>query len=83
EAGLKQETGLTVQVDRKLSQVHHAYTHFTLSADVYLCRYETGRVRLREAVAHQWVTFSGLERLPVHRAQQKFFPVLAKAMGRE
>ncbi|MDL2328122.1 A/G-specific adenine glycosylase [Desulfosarcina sp. OttesenSCG-928-A07] len=80
ESAMKKAVGLTIRVDRSLSQVRHVYTHFSLSADVYVCRYVKGRVRLRDAIAHQWVTLRKLAQLPVHRAQQKFFPALAEAL---
>ena len=77
EKGLFALTGLTVSVDRHLTRIRHAYTHFTLSADVYLCRYAAGRVRLEDTLdAHQWVTLRTLSRLPAHKAIHKFLPLL-------
>ena len=77
EKGLFTQTGLTVSVDRHLTRIRHAYTHFTLSADVYLCRYAAGRVRSSDtAYAHRWVTLRSLNRLPTHKAIHKFLPLL-------
>ena len=76
-SALKAETGLTVEVLRPLTRVRHAYTHFTLSADVYLCRFVAGRVRHRPDRDHRWVTLDTLARLPVHKANLKFMDRLA------
>jgi A/G-specific adenine glycosylase len=76
ETRMAAETGLKVTVDRRLARIRHAYTHFTLSADVYLCRYVAGRVRLQSAQSHRWVTLQSLARLPLHKAIHKFLDML-------
>jgi len=82
EQGLAALTGLTVAADRHLTRIRHAYTHFTLSADVYLCRYVTGRVRSKATVdAHRWVTLRSLNRLPTHKAIHKFLVLLETVAG--
>ncbi|GAB6908329.1 MutY [Desulfosarcina cetonica] len=79
EAGMAETTGLTIRVVRRLTRIRHAYTHFTLSADVYLCRYVAGRVRLRQNPSHRWVSLKGLTRLPMHKANHKFIDALTAA----
>jgi A/G-specific adenine glycosylase len=81
ESMLAAETGLKIAVDRRLSKIRHAYTHFTLSGDVHLCRYVAGRVRLKSAHGHRWVTLRSLARLPLHKANHKFLAPLAEAIG--
>ena len=76
EQGLAAKTGLTVTLDRRLIRVRHAYTHFTLTADVYLCQYLAGRVRLNSSHDHRWVTMRSLMRLPLHKAIHKFLEPL-------
>ncbi len=78
---LAAETGLKIAVDRRLTKIRHAYTHFTLSGDVHLCRYVAGRVRLKSAHGHRWVTLRSLARLPLHKANHKFLDALAAALG--
>ena len=79
---LQDETGLTVAVDRRLTRVDHAYTHFKLSADVYLCRYVGGRVRRKNARSHRWLRFRQLADLPLHKANHKFLDALENALRR-
>jgi A/G-specific adenine glycosylase len=81
ESMLAAETSLTVAVDRRLTRIRHAYTHFTLTGDVYLCRHTNGRVRLKSAQSHRWVTLRSLRRLPLHKANHKFLDDLATALA--
>ena len=82
EWALSAETGITVGVDRRLTRIRHAYTHFNLSADVYLCRYVAGRVRWQSAQSHRWVTLRQLRRLPSHKAIHKFLDLLGDAASK-
>jgi len=79
---LRGEIGLTVAVDRRLTRIKHAYTHFKLTGDVYLCRYLGGRVRLKSARGHRWVTFGKLADLPLHKANHKFMDALERILHR-
>ena len=83
ESLITAETGLEITVDRRLTRVRHAYTHFTLTGDVYLCRHAAGRIRLRSARGHRWATLRSLARLPMHKANHKFLDALAAALGSE
>ena len=76
------ETGLTIEVNRQLTRIRHAYTHFTLTGDVYLCRYVAGRVRLKSARGHRWVTLRSLVHLPLHKANHKFLDALAAVFAK-
>jgi A/G-specific adenine glycosylase len=80
ESMMAAETGLRIAVDSRLTRIRHAYTHFTLTGDVYLCRYAAGRVRLKNAQRHRWVTLRSLRRLPLHKANHKFLDALAAAL---
>ena len=73
---VRETAGLSVTVDSRLTTVRHAYTHFKIVADVFICRYAGGRVRRNEAPAHRWVGINALSRYPFAGAQHKFFPAL-------
>ncbi len=81
ESMLAAETGLKITVDRLLARIRHAYTHFRLTGDVFLCRYAAGRVGLKNAQGHRWVTLGSLARLPLHKANHKFLDALSAAMA--
>lgn len=73
---VRQSVGLSVTVDSRLTTVRHAYTHFKIAADVFICRYTGGRVRRNEAPAHRWVNIGALSKYPFAGAQHKFFTAL-------
>jgi A/G-specific adenine glycosylase len=69
---LSAATGLALTVERHLGTVRHAYTHFRLQIDLYLCRSPAGRVRLAgEAAAFRWLPLEALGDLPCGSAQRK------------
>ncbi|MBS3758819.1 MAG: A/G-specific adenine glycosylase [Desulfobacterales bacterium] len=68
--------GLEVEIESRLTRIRHAYTHFKVVADVFLCRYRGGRVRRNGPIAHQWVLAKGLSRYPLPGSHHKFIPAL-------
>jgi A/G-specific adenine glycosylase len=82
EKKLRTETGLTVSVERRLTRIRHAYTHFKVTGEVLLCRYAAGRVRLNTAPRHRWVSFGTLSDIPLHKANHKFLDVLESALNK-
>ena len=73
---IRETVGLTVTVDCRLTTIRHAYTHFKIIADVFICRYGGGRVRRNGPVAHRWVSAKALERYPFPGSHHKFIPSL-------
>ncbi len=67
---------LKVEVSARLTRIYHAYTHFKIFADVFICRYESGRVKLNGPAEHRWVSVKALSRYPLHRTQHKFIHLL-------
>jgi A/G-specific adenine glycosylase len=75
---IKEETNLNVRVTEKLAHVRHAYTHFRIEMDVFLCTYGSGKVVLQGPVSHRWVTLEELDAYPFPKANLKFIPILKK-----
>lgn len=73
---IREELNLRVTVTAKLCRVRHAYTHFKIDMDVYVCQYRSGRVRRRGPVDHKWISFKGIEKLPIPGANHKILPPL-------
>ena len=72
----REEVGLNVAVDCQLTTVRHAYTHFRIVMDVYMCSVISGRVRLNGPVAHRWVDFHELSTFAFPKANSKFIPLV-------
>jgi A/G-specific adenine glycosylase len=75
-------SGLETGRQQYVTTVHHAYTHFKLRMEVYLCRWRHGRVRLNGPAAFRWLRLGETGRLPLHGAVHKALPALEKLLGR-
>ena len=71
-----EETGLTIRIGPHLTRVNHAYTHFKINMDIFLCRAAAGRVRLNGPIDFKWVTLKELDRFAFPKANLKFIPML-------
>ena len=79
---IKKAVNLDVNISNPLTQVRHAYTHFRIVMDVFLCRYRSGAVKLNGAADYRWVTVSALKNYPFSKASHKFIPLLKSEMDR-
>jgi A/G-specific adenine glycosylase len=77
---IREEVCLKVGVDRRLTQVKHAYTHFKIKMDVFLCRYISGKVKLNGPIDYRWIPLKDIERFPFPKANHKFFPALFRQL---
>lgn len=66
-----EELGVHVKVLRKLMVVDHAYSHFRIRLNVYLCRFGRGKVRCRSCTAFRWVSPQQLRRFAFPAANKK------------
>jgi A/G-specific adenine glycosylase len=73
---LAEETGLRVGVTSHLARIKHAYTHFKIEMDVFICQYISGRVRLNGPVDHRWIFPGEIRQYPFPKANLKFIPLL-------
>jgi len=73
---IKEEVNLDVIVVRHISQVKHAFTHFKILMDVFLCRYVAGEVKLNGPVDFRWITLQEINQYPFPKANHKFIPTL-------
>ena len=73
---IRQAVNLEVEVASKIARIRHAYTHFKIVADVFWCRYVSGRVRRNGPVAHRWIRVGEIDQYPFPGANHKFIPLL-------
>lgn len=78
---IKASVGLKAPVKAHIVTVNHTYTHFKLQLDLYLCPYQSGRVRLNGPAAFKWIAFEKLSRLPLHRAVHKALPAVEQVLA--
>jgi A/G-specific adenine glycosylase len=75
---IREETGLEVEVESQLTSVKHTYSHFKITMDVFLCRSQSGPVKLGGPVAFRWIRTSEITDFPFPGANHKFIPLLLK-----
>jgi A/G-specific adenine glycosylase len=73
---IKEETGLNIEVVETLTTVKHAYTHFKIKMEVFICRFISGTITLKGPVAYRWISLDELDQYPFPKANHKFFPLL-------
>jgi len=78
---VKEEVNLKINVDSHLTQVRHAYSHFKIKLDVYLCTYVSGKIKLNGPVDNKWIFPSKIQDYPFPKANHKFFPALFDALS--
>ena len=75
-----EKTGLNVEICQYLTQVKHAFTHFRITVDVYICNYANGMVELNGPVDYKWISINQIDDYPLHKTIHKFLPQLRKAI---
>ena len=73
---IMEEVNLCVEIKSHVTHVKHAYTHFKISADVFLCSYISGEVKLNGPVDYRWIPLEDMDRYPFPKANRKFIPAL-------
>ncbi len=71
-----EETGIRAEHCSFLTRICHAYTHFRIEMDVFVCRYVSGRVLLNGPIDYQWVTKEQLPEFPFPKANLKFMHLI-------
>jgi A/G-specific adenine glycosylase len=80
---IQEEVNLVVEVDRYLTRVKHAYTHFKIVMDIFICRFVSGRVKLNGPTDYRWLKLDELDQYPFPRANRKFIPLLINTLEPE
>lgn len=73
---IEEEVNLSVEVVSHLARIKHAYSHFRIVMDVFLCEYQAGDVQLRGATDFRWILPHEMEKYPFPGANRKFIPLI-------
>ena len=73
---IQEETQLHVEAVEHLSRIKHAYTHFKIVMDVFICGYISGRIRLKGPDDFRWIRPDEIDEYPFPGANHKFIPLL-------
>ncbi len=78
---IRRMTGIRISVKEKIGTAAHAYTHFKVTADIYLCFYKSGEIRLDGPTEHQWILPEEIRQFPCHKLIHKIFPMLDRLVN--
>jgi len=73
---LREETGVTAQIDSHLTTIHHAYTHFKIQMDIFYCHYISGIVHLSGPIDYKWIRLKDIDTFAFPKANLKFIPMI-------
>lgn len=74
---LKEETGLLVDVGRRVAKVEHAYSHFTITLHAFECGKGGGTARvLDNHIGLKWCSLRELEMIAMPKANRKVISAL-------
>ena len=73
---LREETGITAQIDSHLTTIHHAYTHFKIQMDIFYCHYISGIVHLSGPIDYKWIRLKDIDTFAFPKANLKFIPMI-------
>lgn len=78
---VREELGIEIEVARPLARVRHAYSHFRITMQAFLCRHTAGRARAIECTACKWVKIGELENYPFPKANHAILKALRGSGG--
>ena len=73
---IQEETGLSVRVQRRIATVEHAYSHFSITMDVFRCGLQGQRADITTKRPYAWIAASEISRYAFPKANHKVFEVL-------
>ena len=76
---VKEELDVRVKVGRSLGKIQHAYTHFSIDMEVFMCQYVSGQPKAIECADFRWITWDELKNLAFPKSNHKVFPLIRGA----
>jgi A/G-specific adenine glycosylase len=76
---VREETGIEIEVGKRLCIVKHTYSHFKITLHAYLCTYASGMAKPLDCDAVKWVPAAGLRKYAFPGANVKIIRQLAAA----
>jgi A/G-specific adenine glycosylase len=73
---VEEETGLQVEVGKRIAMVKHTYTHFKITLHAFLCRYLSGETSPKSSQEIRWVSVNELEQFAFPKANQRVIHAL-------
>jgi A/G-specific adenine glycosylase len=76
---IKEETGLDVLLEQKITTIKHAYTHFRITLTAFYCQWVRGEAEIHAATENRWVAVDSLSTFAFPKANLKILEFLSEA----
>lgn len=73
---IKEELGVTIEIDQHLIDITHSYSEFIVTLFVYICQLIEGNPQPLECAEVRWVTPSELDNFEFPSANQEIISIL-------
>jgi A/G-specific adenine glycosylase len=73
---VKEESGIEIEVGKRLCIVKHTYSHFKITLHAYLCEYKSGAVKSLGCDAVKWIASKDLTKYAFPAANVKIIRIL-------
>jgi A/G-specific adenine glycosylase len=73
---VKEETGIEIEVGKRLCIVKHTYSHFKITLHAFLCQYGSGTPKPLACDAVKWISLNDLQKYPFPAANLKLIQAL-------
>ena len=73
---IREELNIAIEIQKKLPNVKHEYSHFKVNIFPYFCSYEGGRVSLDGPVAWDWININEIKTKSFPKATHKVFNLI-------
>jgi len=68
---IREELAIDIRIDKFLTSVKHAYSHFRITLHVFQCNYVRGAIQLFACSDYRWIPWEELERYAFPAADRK------------
>jgi A/G-specific adenine glycosylase len=76
----REQLGLEIHPRSPITRIRHAYTHFKIQAEAFLCDAPHGRVHLNGPTAFHWVPPAAIDRFALPKAAHKLLPAVRRIL---
>ncbi|MGB3669737.1 MAG: A/G-specific adenine glycosylase [Phormidesmis sp.] len=73
---IQEELGIEIEVGDRLITIEHAYTHFKVTLNVFICKHLSGEPQLIECDEVKWVTLDEIDQYPFPKANSQIIAAM-------
>jgi len=74
---IKEETGLDVDLGKKIGTINHAYTHFKITMSAWFCDWIAGEAQTNASSENKWIHFSDMNTYAFPKANLKILELIS------